>query len=288
MTIADIDWLAVALRTAVYIGAIAAAGGVLFLASVERQATVSWAVARQVRIGALLLIVVEPLRYVHFQLAISGGDPALAFDPSMRWMAIETPIGQASGVRLAAALVLLLGGRRFWPVSLAAALAMIGSFALEGHTAAHEDSRPLAAALLLAHLTSAHWWLGALYPLRAATLRGDPTHVARLVERFGRIAIAIVIVLALAGTVLMALLSGWEFDIGRSHHVMFVAKIAVFSAILAIAAANKLRWTPLLSKEPDRGSSGLRKSLNIELSLCAAILLVTAVMTSFSPNHVSQ
>lgn len=198
-------------------------------------------------------------------------------------MAFETPIGQAALVRIAAAVTILLAGLRLWPIALAGALAMVGSFALEGHTASHEGDGWVPAALIVVHLAMVHWWLGALYPLRAATLVVGDSNIRDLVERFGRLALAAVVVLTAAGALLMAMLAGWQVDLSRNHQVALVAKLAIFALIMTMAAVNKLRWTPMLATAPDAGRNGLRGSLNLEIAFCGLILIATAVMTSFPP-----
>ena len=283
MTFAELDFASILLRSAVYVATIATAGGVLFYATVRGAAEVSGAIRRQMWLGTLLLLAVEPLRYLQFQLAIGGDDWEVAFDPSMRWMAFETPIGQAALVRIAAAVTILLAGLRLWPIALAAAFAMVGSFALEGHTASHEGDGWVPAALIVVHLAMVHWWLGALYPLRAATLVVGDSNIRDLVERFGKLALAAVAVLTVAGALLMAMLAGWQVDPSRNHQVAFVAKLAIFALIMTMAAVNKFKWTPLLMTAPDAGRTGLRGSLNLEIAFCGLILIATAVMTSFPP-----
>ena len=283
MTFAELDFASILLRSTVYVATIATAGGVLFYATVRGAGEVSGAIRRQMWLGTLLLLAVEPLRYLQFKLAISGGDWEVAFDPSMRWMAFETPIGQAAVVRIAAAVTILLAGLRLWPIALAAALAMVGSFALEGHTASHEGDGWVPAALIVVHLAMVHWWLGALYPLRAATLVVGDSNIRDLVERFGKLALAAVAVLTAAGALLMAMLAGWQVDLSRNHQVALVAKLAIFALIMTMAAVNKFKWTPLLVTAPDAGRTGLRGSLNMEIAFCGLILIATAVMTSFPP-----
>ena len=283
MTFAELDFASILLRTAVYVATIATAGGVLFYATVRGSESVVGAIRRQVGLGAALLLLVEPLRYLHFQLAIGGGEWHVAFDPSMRWMAFETPIGQAAVVRIAAAVIIWGAVLRNWPLGMVAAGVMVGSFALEGHTASHEDNGWLPASLIIVHLAMVHWWLGALYPLRAATFSSSTSDVSGLVERFGKLALVAVAALTTAGALLMAMLAGWQVDPARSHQIAFIAKLVVFAAILATAAVNKLRWTPLLTTAPEAGRAGLRGSLNREIAFCCVILIVTAVMTSFPP-----
>ncbi|MGI9523424.1 MAG: hypothetical protein ACR2PG_17470, partial [Hyphomicrobiaceae bacterium] len=72
MIFTDLDWVSVLLRTMIYVGTIAVAGGVLVratlgLAPVSR--TINW----QIGIGILVLVVCEPLRYMSFQLSIAQG-----------------------------------------------------------------------------------------------------------------------------------------------------------------------------------------------------------------------
>ena len=177
----------------------------------------------------------------------------------------------------------MLAGLRAWPISLLAALAMVASFALEGHTVSHDGDRWLPALLIILHLAVVHWWLGALFPLRAATRAPREAPVAGLVAQFGKHALIAVAVLVAAGGFLIAILAGWDADLKRNHQVVFIIKLLVFAAILAMAAINKLWWTPMLASHPDKGSTGLRRTLNIEILLCGVILLVTAMMTSFSP-----
>ena len=85
---------------------------------------------------------------------------------------------------------------------------MIGSFLLEGHTAASE-ARLLVAPLLFVHLTAVHWWLGALYPLIAVTRRAEPANRRgddRAVRR--RAVLVVGAACSTAGRLLVLLLTG--------------------------------------------------------------------------------
>jgi EAL domain-containing protein (putative c-di-GMP-specific phosphodiesterase class I) len=65
------------------------------------------AVRRQIIVGFCVLLIIEPARYIVFQLSIAMGDLSMAFGPDLRWMGLQTPIGQASVLRIVAALVTL-------------------------------------------------------------------------------------------------------------------------------------------------------------------------------------
>ena len=280
MTFAELDWLSVFLRSLVYIATIAVAGSVFVRATLALPAA-DRILDRQITFGVVLLFVCEPVRYAAFQLSIAQGDWAMAFDPAMRWMGAETPLGQAAAVRLIGAAVVVSG--LWWrPLSLVGALLIVSSYLIEGHTVA-SDTRFLLAALLFLHLAIAHWWMGALLPLRAVASGTNNDAIVEAIEGFGRKAVFAVAVLLLAGLTMLGELVAWRFDASSSYQQGFLLKLLSFALIIAIAGLNKMKWTPLLVQEPQRGRDGLRSSITVELALAAAILFATAVATSFPP-----
>ena len=209
MTFGEIDWLASGLRFTVYIGTIAAAGGVFARVTLDLR-DVSNVINWQIAVGILIILLCEPLRFLKFQFDIAQGDWALAFDPAMRWMAIQTPFGHAAIARLIGAAVLVIGF--VWrPLAIVGALILVGSYLAEGHTVASDD-RLVLAALLFAHLAVVHWWLGALVPLRSLVVSAKASGVAHQVERFGGTAVWAVASLFIAGFVTLGVLTGWLFD----------------------------------------------------------------------------
>jgi putative copper export protein len=211
------DRLAIILRALIYAGSIAATGGVLFALSFPKAAPlIESALKRQILIGCWLILFVEPLRYVTFQLAAAEGDWSAAFAPGLRWMAFETSFGRAAAVRVLAAAVMIAASQRWRGVSVAAAFAVIASFALEGHTVSG-GSRFLLGALLVLHFAAISWWIGALYPL-LVVLRHTPSEVAAAtIGTFGRRAVWIVLALLSAGALLLISLAGVELDPGNEY-----------------------------------------------------------------------
>jgi putative copper export protein len=280
----DPDRLAIVLRALLYAGAIGAAGGVLFSLSFPQAARhVERALNRQILVACWLLILVEPLRYVAFQLAIAEGDSSVAFAPAMRWMALQTAVGQASAARLIAAIV-LLAARRRWPgVSLAAAGVIIASFGLEGHTVSN-GNRLLLAPLLLVHFAAICWWVGALYPLLALIRQAPPEVVVQTVRGFGRRAVRVVAALLAAGTVLLIALSDGELRLDSAYQQRFVVKLTLVAALLSLAAWNKLRLTPLLDESYAMGAAKLRRSIRCEIAVALVILAATAWIIGTSPS----
>ena len=278
------DRLAVILRTLVYAGVIGAAGGALFSLSFPQAARhVERPLRRQILLACWLLIFVEPLRYVAFQLAIAEGDWSVAFAPTMRWMALQTAIGQASVARLIAAIV-LLATRRRWPgISLAAAVVTIASLGLEGHTVS-SGYRLLLAPLLPVHIAAICWWVGALYPLLALMRQAPPEVVVQTVRGFGRRAVAVVAALIAAGAVLLIALTDGELRPDSAYQQRFVVKLTLVAALLSLAAWNKLRLTPLLEASYALGAAKLRRSICCEIAVALLILAATAWIIGTSPS----
>jgi putative copper resistance protein D len=279
------DRLAIVLRALAYAAALGAAGGVLFAVSFPRAATyVERSLRRQILLGCALLIFIEPLRYVVFQLAVSEGDWSVAFAPGMRWMALQTAIGQAAVARLLAAFVMLATALRWPGISLAAGLVMIASFALEGHTMS-SGYRLLLAPLLFIHFAAVSWWLGALYPLLALTRQAPQEVAAKSVRAFGQRAAWVVGALFVAGVALLIVLTRGEFRPDSAYQQRFVIKLVLVAVLLSLAAWNKLRLTPLLSENYSLGAAKLRRSIRCEIAVASVILATTAWIISTSPTE---
>ena len=281
MTFAELDWVAVGLRLMIYVGTVAAAGGVLARLTLG-MGEVAGTINRQIVIGVLILVVCEPLRYLNFQIEIAQGDWSLAFDPAMRWMAIQTPLGQAAIVRLIGVAIVVIGLFHH-RLAIVGAVVVISSYLLEGHTVSN-DNRFLLSALLFLHLAVAHWWLGALVPLWSVLNSADSTAAVDRVEKFGRTAIWAVAALVIAGSITLAVLTDWRFDPTRTYQQGFALKLAAFFAILLLAAVNHLKWTPLLKTDFARARRGLQRSISYEVFVALTVLAATAVAISFAPT----
>lgn len=276
------EFLTIGLRACIYIATIAVAGSQLVQWTLPRLE--NGALQRQTRFGMALLLIVEPLHIALFQLAIADGDAGLAVSPAFLVMGIDMPGNQASAVRIASAILVLVFFNRVRWIALAAGLAMIGSYALEGHTAS-EGNRALYAGLLILHVLLVHWWLAALYPL-AMQARGEDTPAFRaFIDNFSRSAILAVPVLILAGGLLLGLLTDWRVDIYNAYQFRFVAKIGLVALILAIAARNKFLITPRLNSEPGQGTRLMRRSIFVEMLVGLAILAATAWILRTGPDY---
>jgi putative copper export protein len=283
MTLVEV--LTVALRGLTYVGSIAAAGGVLFELGFARAAQpIKGDLERQIAVGCSLLLLVEPARYIVFQLSIAGADWSLAFGSDLRWMGFETAMGRAALLRLIAAAALMFIPKRSAIAVSAIATAMIASFAMEGHTASSEAWTLLGSTALLIHVTAVHWWLGALYPLLALTRTAEAATLVDAVETFGRRAAWIVAGLVAAGALAIVTLTRAQLDPDSTYQRLFLLKLGLVAVLLTIAAWNKLRLTPLLRRDEAIGRARLQNSIGREMIIAVLVLFATASAINNAPD----
>ena len=177
---------------------------------------------------------------------------------------------------------------------LAAGLA--ASLAFAGHAAATEG---LDGMIHLAsdglHLVAAGAWLGALWPLSIllgrARRAGDTASAAiayQATRRFsilGMISVAAILASGVVNT--YEILGMMAFSMmGTDYNRLLLAKIALFIAILALAAFNRQRLTPRLSNARDhrRAIRQLQWNSLAEVGLGLLILAIVAVLGRIAPH----
>ena len=262
-----------------------AAGAPLFLASFPR---ISFAASRRARrLGLLGCAVAATLVLAMIAIRagrISGEGLGGMANPLFLELVWTSPLGDAVAWRLAGlALVaggLVLGARigPRWGIGMAAlgSLLVALSFAMVGHTLG--EPRGLMFALLTIHLLAIAWWLAALAPLAVAA--GEPDGAA-LLAAFGRRAVAVVSLLAITGAILSLLLVGepWAL-LTTGYGRTLLLKVAFVAGLLAVAAVNKLRFTPALERGDGKARRHLRRAIVVEYVAVALIVVATAVLTS--------
>ena len=301
------DWPSVSIRAALYADLMLLFGLPLFgfysFARAERpvvlplRAAIVALAALGLTLSALGIAVIT---------AGMAGVPLSGIDRATLDMVItETSIGTAWLVRMGALLVALvcalIARRRFAaPVfaTTAAAIAL-ASLAWTGHGAASEGRAGLVHLWAdIAHLLAAGAWLGAIAAFGWLLLRPTAsmtpdrlrlTH--RALARFSVIGSLLVGALFASGLVNSYML------IGPSHIAdlpatlygqLFLAKLALFAAMLALAAANRFRLTPALSaalaqNDPARAVAALRRSITLEASAALIILGLVAWIGTLTP-----
>jgi copper resistance protein D len=205
----------------------------------------------------------------------------------------ETRFGLVWCIRLALALLLALllpwRATRWLQVTIAAGL--LALLALVGHAGATPG---LAGDLHLAsdmlHLLAAGAWLGGLpafafllWRARRSTGRRRDAALVRVVDRFSLLGVFSVGILLASGLFnSWNLLNGPHDLIASDYGRLVTLKIALFGAMIAIAAVNKFYLTPRLPR-PDALHALKRNSL-AEICLGLVVLAFVALLGTLPPS----
>lgn len=227
-------------------------------------------------------------------------DPAL-----VSMLAFETAPGWAFLARMAALAVAVLGAILFvarptamLALSSAAGAVALASLAWTGHAAAGEGAIGwihLASDFL--HLWAAGLWLGALgaLTLMLFSATAEQTGLAtlyRALEGFSITGTIAVGALVLSGVINALVLIGPANILllpADLYGQLLIAKLALFLAMLALAATNRYRLAPALavaiaSAEPREAVAALRRSLAVETIAALAILALVGWLGTLSPT----
>jgi copper resistance protein D len=237
-------------------------------------------------------------------VAASMGERSVAevFSEDFLWVVLlQTEFGRAWVVRailaglLAAMFAVTLTAKRKRPtaiwlnvVAVAMAAGLIGMLAWGGHAAGGAGAEGIihpAADFL--HLTAAAAWVGALIPLAlllqatggdAGSLAVARTATLRF-SAFGVGSVATLLVTGLINT--FYLVGSIQALAGTDYGRLLAAKVALFFAMVAVAAINRFRLTPRLVPDetlaPARDAlRQLRRNALIEIVLGAVIITIVA------------
>ena len=235
-----------------------------------------------------------------------GGSLAAVFLDRIVWIVLtRTDFGTVWIVRLAIAVLLAVAAlaglpRRRPPQAAAVVLAgcLAGSLAYAGHAAAGVGAEGLVQLLAdIVHLLAAAAWAGALVPLalllHAARRDGGQAAIAMAriaVQRFSTLGVISVGAILATGIINGYVLAGSvraliDTDYGR----LLLAKVALFLAMVTVAAVNRLRLTPRLFQEQDAAAADdtlrrLRDNAMIEAGIAAVILAIVGALGTLPPG----
>lgn len=304
------DWLAVALRFALYLDLMVVFGVALFGVHAMREGDRRSSVARQyVRViggAAGLGIVLSLASMVVMAKAMTGASAYAELTAHVFGMILTgTAVGLTGALRVAAllaalAVVVVCSARslpRFGMLSAFGAAALV-TLAWAGHGAMDDGMRgTFHLGIDVAHLLAAGAWVGALaaFVMLASAARGASLEAADLLGRasngFAHIGTLIVATLVVTGVANYLLIAGPTVDslLGTAYGNLLLVKLALFALMLLLAAANRYRLSPRLAAALRVGSYGeavtaLRGSLVMEASLAGLILVLVAWLGVLSPT----
>jgi putative copper resistance protein D len=173
-----------------------------------------------------------------------------------------------------------------WPNLLALGLAGVAVL-LE---AAHSHSYAMAdAALLLSqalHLLASGAWLGALIPL-LIVVRDAPLPMAALTARrfatLGSMSVTVLVMTALFQGVELS--GGFRGLTRTAYGGVLLIKVALFMLLVALAALNRFRLTPLLvGAGGEKARRALTASIAAETIIGLLVVLAASVLSSLEPG----
>ncbi len=278
------DTLSVILRSASFIAMLQAAGTALFIAMFGRRLVASRALLRRITSLSAILAAVLLMGQYALEAARMADDMAGIIDPALQRMAMHSASSVVLGVRLLGLLIIAIGigGRAEFgsPLRVIGAIIIAVSFMLTGHTAAH-PLRFVLAPLLILHVMIVAFWFGALPPLYVICTRESPALAGQVTGTFSKVALWLVPGILIAGLLMGFVLIRRLADLRSGYGLSLLAKFLGFACLMGLAALNKWRLGPAISAGDPLTLRAFRRSLGLEYVLIAAVLSVTALMTTF-------
>lgn len=300
----DTQFAVSALTALQYLTLLVFAGLILFERLVLRSTTPPDRRSRNIlRLTGIAAAAASLLLIPMSALNVTGESLPAVVNPSAWWPGVFwAPVAAAIivCVGLAGAAVLWTRQQERRGTRLLAALLPLLALAapvLVGHTQLMEP-RALIIAADLGHLLAGSFWTGAVLGLLlflAATRVTNnpeagtaPALAVKVVQRFSRVAVWSVVILAVSGTVMGVMIVG-SFDalITTSYGLTLLLKIGIVIPVIAIAAYNRTRLLPRIASRPTARMQWqtLTRTLSYEAALLIAVLLLTGFLTNLSPTH---
>lgn len=277
------DTLSVILRSASFIAMFQAAGMAFFIALFGRMLELSlsplWRITKLSAITAIVLLVGQ----YGLEAARMADDMSGVIDPSLQMMVMHSASSLVLATRLLGlVLIAITVGRR----DIGKTLSLLGvgmvaiSFMLTGHTAASPLRWGLAP-LLTIHVIIVAFWFGALVPLFVICTREAPIRAGQVTEAFSKVALWLVPGILGAGVLIGLVLVRHLAELRTGYGVSLIAKFTGFVLLMGLAALNKWRFGPAIASGDIRVLRAFRRILGAEYVLIAAVLCITAAMTTF-------
>lgn len=197
----------------------------------------------------------------------------------------QTPLGKVMEWRLTAlaavflACFLPLRVLRLPILALAGGIAL-GSVAWTGHAGASEMA--LHRVSDVAHVLAAATWMGALAVFVTSAFSREGADIAAL-ARFARTGSAVVAVLILTGLLNTLGIAGWPMAFEARWLSILAVKLALFAAMLALAAGNRWRIVPALERGEPGAEARLRRSLVLEFAAGIGVVGAVALLGVLDP-----
>jgi copper resistance protein D len=283
------DAASASVRAISFIAMFQAIGIAIFLAVLARPLAdrTRAALRRTLRRSTWVAIATVLFHYL-LEAGRMGGSLTAVADTTLQSLVLQSPAATALSLRIAG--LLLIAGSAQIARTGAAFLALPGAtltlfaFTQTGHTSL-EGARLVLPALLMVHLFIIAFWFGALAPLRRISLDEPPAVAAAVVGRFSTIAVWVVPMVFVVGALMAALLLGSWHALTTGYGLVILTKALLFGGVMIMATFNKWHYGPAIGRGEPAILLGFRRTVAAEYAVIAAILALTAVLTTFlSPD----
>jgi putative copper resistance protein D len=283
------EGVAVALRFLLYLDLMAIAGLLLC----ARRTAPAEVPLRAIAVLAGSGVAITAAHFAASAAAMVGGDATLLDAEMLRFIALETSHGQGAAVRLLALATLaavVLHSGRFRLMATMLGVVALASLAWSGHAGGGEGATGiLHKASDIIHLIAAAVWIGTLALLLMSLVRRETAidEIVAALRRFATTGTLVVGVLIVTGVINLAMIADLASPTGliaSDYGQTLAAKVGLFLAMLAFAAANRWRFTPQLEHADGLDTRAIRMSLSLELCLGIAAVLVVALLGTLSPD----
>jgi putative copper resistance protein D len=265
------------------------------------------------RVGwiSLAIVVISGAAWLVLQAQQMSERPlAAVFSEGVIWTLLsDTDFGSVALLRLGLIALMAVALRGFgfaeptqlnWrqAATITLAAALVGTLALAGHAGAGsgiEGNVHLASDIL--HLVAASAWVGALVPLAVllGAARRNEDNASLSVAREATLRFSTLGVVSVGTLVATGIVNSWVLAgsvpalIGTAYGRLLLVKVALFLAMLSIAAVNRLRLTPDLVQDLDVSArqNALRQLRNnslLEATVSAVILVIVGVLGTLEPG----
>ncbi len=274
-----LDALAALAKALLYGSLLLSAGIVFAQASLSNSSSLDAIALPWMRRSSIAVIAASVVGALVLVLRLGG-----EFDEEIVAAVLSSATGATLFMQLAGAIVLLgCGGPGARGIRLTSAGLLVLSLGFSGHAAM---VGPFEGLFVFVHASAAAWWAGSLCLLLYACENFEFIAIAGLVRKFSQLATYVVGGLVMAGLLLIYVLVGFQAFPSLSNYEKYLAlKLAVVAFVLALACYNKFRLTPRLLLGDRTAVSELRKMIGIELIAIAIVLIVTAVLTTYTSPH---
>jgi putative copper resistance protein D len=282
------EFLSVILRAGTLVFQSLLLGGVLFILWVSRNTPGEPGQRQRMESGSWTLLRLSILGLIVIQSLY------LFVDSSVLMASAEIGFGEVVGANFfisgsvvlgAALLALIISVSRSklssWALVVPAIVVMAASL-MTNHAASRLEGRPLLVALTATHEIATGFWIGGLPYLVLALFR-DKESGARfyVTERFSRLALISVILIAVSGLIMsLVYIGSWQAVLGTAYGVMVLAKAVMLSVLMVLGGINFLMMRNL---PRDQVMPRLRRLIEAEVGIGITVILTAASLTSQPP-----